>query len=171
MAVKSAFEQDYSNIEVIVIDNASTDDSQSVLSCLQSKYNFVFEINDKNIGMVPNFNRCMDLAKGEYIVFLSSDDLIKPQFVSKCLELFSADNVGMVVAHCDGIDQQHKVSVKKPFFESSGIISGQEHARIFMMTGIYFPSQVLIKKSTLQDVGGWNTRYPIFFDWYLWFCI
>lgn len=171
MAIKSACEQSYSNIEVVVVDNASTDQSIDIIASLQQKYQFRFVRNERNIGMVENFNKCMELSNGEFVLFLSSDDVLKPQFVSRCMELFSTYDVGMVAAHCDGIDDQHNVADKKPFYESSGIIKGQEHAKIFLMTGVYFPSQVLIRKKTLQSVGGWNTKYPIFFDWYLWFCI
>lgn len=170
-AIKSAADQTYENTEIIVADNASTDGSDRLISSLQSVYSFRYERNEKNIGIVPNFNKCLDLANGEFVVFLSSDDLLKPGFISSCLALFDDKSVGMVAAHCDGIDERNIITVKQPFFNSSGLISGPEHTRIFLMTGIYFPSQVLIRKSTLLDSGKWNLKFPIFFDWHLWFSI
>jgi hypothetical protein len=75
----------------------------------------------------------------------------------------------MVAAHCDGINNFGEIIIKPPFYNNSAIILGSEHSRIFLMTGVYFPSQVLIKRSLLNSVGSWNNRFPIFFDWNMWF--
>ena len=168
-AIKSASSQTYKNIEIIVVDNDSTDNSHKVICELNKNINLKYVRNNANIGMVPNFNKCMDLSVGEYLIFLSADDILLPDFVSRSLELFLYDNVSMVAAHCDGINNYNEVVIKPPFYNKSAIIMGSEHSRIFLMTGVYFPSQVLIKRTSLNNVGGWNNRFPIFFDWNMWF--
>ena len=168
-AIKSAASQTYKNIEIIVVDNDSTDDSHQIIVELSKSVEIKYFRNNSNIGMVPNFNKCKDLSSGEYLVFLSADDILLPDYVSHSLELFLFENVGMVAAHCNGINNLGEVVIKPSFYNKSAIILGSEHSRIFLMTGIYFPSQVLIKRSLLNSVGGWNNRFPIFFDWNMWF--
>jgi glycosyltransferase involved in cell wall biosynthesis len=168
-SINSAINQTYPNIEVIVVDNHSEDKSFEIISALGQENRIRTYRNDRNIGMVPNFNKCLTLSRGEFLVFLSADDLLHSDFVCQTIKMFRDDSVGMVAAHCDGIDNCGKISPLRPFYEESGIIPGQEHSRVFLMTGIYFPSQVLLRRSVLDKVGGWNARFPIFFDWNMWF--
>jgi glycosyltransferase involved in cell wall biosynthesis len=82
----SAFAQTYSNIEVLVSDNASTDNTLAVLESFDDPRLRVLT-NGKNIGLVGNWNRCVREASGEYFVILSDDNTLEPTFVEKCVEL------------------------------------------------------------------------------------
>ncbi|NEU09999.1 glycosyltransferase [Flavihumibacter sp. R14] len=83
-ALQSAFDQDYSNFEVIIRDDFSTDDSaekiKEFLSSLQNVKNipYVVDFGIENIGMVRSVNKLISLAKGEIIFSCSSDDVLKP---------------------------------------------------------------------------------------------
>jgi GT2 family glycosyltransferase len=169
-AIRSSLAQTYRFVEVVVVDNCSTDNSHSVITDLLKSLEFQYYRNHGNLGMVKNFIKCRSLCQGEYVVFLSSDDILKPNFISRAVSVFDTnDSLSMVAAHCDFIDDDGEISLQPPFFEESGIISSDEHSRILLMSGIYFPSQVLIKTSLFDRVGGWSERFPIFFDWDLWF--
>ena len=79
--------QDYSNYEVLVCDDGSTDSSIQILQEYQNKYpHLVVFKNEKNLGLVANWNRCLELAKGEWIKFVFQDDYIS----KNCLREFSA---------------------------------------------------------------------------------
>jgi glycosyltransferase involved in cell wall biosynthesis len=66
--------------EILVVDNCSTDDSITKLRQLQDKFiNLRIVINDRNYGRVGNWNRCIELAKGKYIIFLFSNDQISKE--------------------------------------------------------------------------------------------
>lgn len=95
--IKSAIAQTYKNIEIIVVDNKSTDNTWNLLQqlSLQDKRIKIFQ-NEKNIGPVRNWKRCIDEATGEYGKIVWSDDLIDPDFLEKTLPFFSEDNVGFV---------------------------------------------------------------------------
>lgn len=72
--IESIVHQDYSNFELIVIDDGSQDESPGILKRLQDKYGFILELN-KNQGLSKTLNRGFrDLAKGKYFTFCASDD-------------------------------------------------------------------------------------------------
>ncbi|MCS7232338.1 MAG: glycosyltransferase family 2 protein [Elusimicrobiota bacterium] len=97
-AIKAALNQTYENIEVVVVDNCSEDKTWDKLRELASKDKRlrIFR-NDKNIGPVKNWKKCVELAKGKYAKFLWSDDLISYNFLEKTIPFLAENNrVGFV---------------------------------------------------------------------------
>jgi alpha-1,3-rhamnosyltransferase len=76
-AIESVYQQAYQNIELIVIDDGSTDNSVEILTQLQKKYGFVF-VQQENKGLIATLEKLGGLANGEYISLFSSDDLYHP---------------------------------------------------------------------------------------------
>ena len=79
-AVESTLLQTYPDFEVIIVDNASTDGTArwaADMAAGNSKIRLF--INDLNIGLVGNLNRCLEYAQGTYIKFLMADDLLLPR--------------------------------------------------------------------------------------------
>ena len=101
-AVSSALKQTYPNIEIIVADNHSTDGTYEELLRVFGKNEKVrIFCNDKNIGPVGNWKVCMQHARGKYVKFLFSDDLISEKFVEKCVIALEGDSaIGMVYSAC-----------------------------------------------------------------------
>jgi len=94
--IQSALNQTYINIEVIVVDNASTDKSWQVIQSFVKKDSRIKAFrNETNLGPVRNWLRCVEEATGVYGKILWSDDLIAPDFIEKTLPLFNED-VGFV---------------------------------------------------------------------------
>ena len=67
-------------------DNASTDGTQELLLSIQDQRLRVLT-NETNIGIVGNFSRCVNEAKGDYLVLASDDNVFTPDFIDKCVEL------------------------------------------------------------------------------------
>lgn len=87
--IESALAQTYSNIEVIVTDNASTDGTAAVVEEYVRRDSRVkFFRNEKNLGPVLNWKSCLDKASGEYAKILWSDDLMMSGFLEQTLALF-----------------------------------------------------------------------------------
>lgn len=90
--IKSALNQTYPNIEVIIVDNASTDATWDVIQSFASKDSRVNAFkNDQNIGPVKNWRRCIDEATGLFGKILWSDDIIDPDFITKTISLLCDD--------------------------------------------------------------------------------
>ena len=89
-SVASALAQTYPNVEVLVSNNASTDDTSAVLQSFNDPR--VREIvNPENIGLIGNWNQCVQRAAGEYLVILSDDNLLQPTFLEKCVALLQRE--------------------------------------------------------------------------------
>src|SRR4051812_44240337 len=75
-AIESLLSQDYTNIEIIISDNASTDNTPQICQQYQHKNPRIrYFRNDTNIGASNNFNRTFELSKGEFFMWAAYDDL------------------------------------------------------------------------------------------------
>jgi glycosyltransferase involved in cell wall biosynthesis len=73
--IDSVLNQTYNNIEIIIVDDSSTDDSRDIiLKCQELHSNIVFFFNPTNQGVIFSRNKGIELSKGEYICFLDADD-------------------------------------------------------------------------------------------------
>ena len=96
--VASALSQTYPNFEVLVSDNASTDETPDVLKSFDDPRLRVVR-QASNIGLMPNWNACIAEARGDYIVFVPDDDRISPWMLARCVDLLTQDpQLVMVVA-------------------------------------------------------------------------
>ena len=84
-AVESALNQTYKNIEVIVVDDGSCDDSLKVLSAYVDRIKVV---SQKNAGVAMARNNGVEVSTGEYVAFLDADDVWLPDKVEKQVDRF-----------------------------------------------------------------------------------
>ena len=112
-AVESAVNQTYKNIEVIIVDDCSTDDTSSIIEYICRKYNNVFSYrNEKNSGVAFTRNNAVDKASGQYIAYLDADDVWDKTKIEKQLEVFKDKiNTPLVFSAIDFIDE-NDVSIK-----------------------------------------------------------
>jgi glycosyltransferase involved in cell wall biosynthesis len=87
-AIESALYQDYKNLEILIIDNSSTDNSDKVISQYDVNYPEIKYIkNETNLGPIPSFLKALKISKGDYFTHVSSDDyLTNTRFVSTAME-------------------------------------------------------------------------------------
>lgn len=110
-AIESVFAQTYENWELIVVDDASTDNSVSIISELQQchpdKVNFISSA--KNRGVCQTFNEAYSKARGEFIAILGADDRMLPARLEiQVAFLQKHANVGVVCSDVNTIDSQGK---------------------------------------------------------------
>ena len=89
-AIESALNQDYKNIELIIVDDHSPYNLGRIVNPYLKDKRVRYYYNEKNLGkksIVYNWNRCLDLAKGDYFVLLCDDDVLLPNFVCTLLQL------------------------------------------------------------------------------------
>lgn len=95
--IHSALDQTYTDFEVIIVDNCSTDDTWKICKHFQSIDSRVRIFrNEFNVGPVRNWLRCLEEAKGIYGKFLFSDDIIFNTFLSKTVPILENSDVGFV---------------------------------------------------------------------------
>ena len=82
--IESIFNQTFDNYEIIISDNASTDNTKNICQeLLKTKKNISYILQEKNLGYVANFNFLINQANGKYFTFAAVDDLWEPEFLEK----------------------------------------------------------------------------------------
>ena len=96
-AIRSALGQTYRNLEVLVLDNASTDDSVAVVRSFDDERVRLI-VQPENVGLARNHNDCLRNARGDFVSILASDDRLLPTYVSDVLA-FRASHPGVDIAY------------------------------------------------------------------------
>lgn len=98
-SIESALAQDYPDLEVVVSDNASTDETESVIKRFSSDGRFKYFKNDKNIGMVKNWRKALvDYITGDWFLILSDDDyLINSEYISNAMKIIVSNKDIVIV--------------------------------------------------------------------------
>ncbi|MGP8214413.1 MAG: glycosyltransferase family 2 protein [Bacteroidia bacterium] len=82
--IESALHQTYTNTEILIVDDGSSDNTCNIVEGFAAKDKRIrFLRNEKNLGLVANWNKCMEVAKGEWIKFLFQDDYLD----ADCIEI------------------------------------------------------------------------------------
>jgi len=84
-AIQSVLKQSYRNIQLILIDDASTDGSDAILQKYAGMENIVIARNPANLDCARTFNRGIELSEGQYFGILAADDTWEPDFVARCV--------------------------------------------------------------------------------------
>lgn len=112
--ILSVEEQTYGDIEIVVVDDCSTDQSAQIIKKLCEKYtNIVYHLQDANQGVAVARNTGVMIAKGRYIAFLDSDDLWKKNKLEDQLELMRKKNAGFVFSAIEMIDDNGEIVKEK----------------------------------------------------------
>ncbi|MFC1488300.1 glycosyltransferase family 2 protein [Thermodesulfobacteriota bacterium] len=107
-SLDSLLSQNYKNFELIISDNASTDNTAEICREYKSNDNRIrFYQNDNNIGSLLNFKKVFDLSNGKYFMWASCHDLWDSTFVSKCADILNKeDSVVLCNPLADWIDTE-----------------------------------------------------------------
>jgi glycosyltransferase involved in cell wall biosynthesis len=162
-ALESALSQTYKNIEIVVSDNCSSDNTEELIRGYKDK-RIRYYRQDENIGPFKNMNFCLEKAQGVYFLMLHDDDLIDEDCIERCLEAANyRDDIGIIVAGSREIDLQGNVVIEKP--NSASGISPLEFLIFFYekKVHLYFCS-ILFNTAKLRELGGFKEYYRYFVD-------
>ena len=155
----SMLAQDYPNIEYLVLDDGSTDATPDVLS----RYiGHVHWERQANMGQSRTMNKAWAQARGKYLGYLSSDDLLLPNAISTLVRALEA-NTEAVVAYCDFdlIDRAGKLTgtVCSPDFDHRRVVE-----ELICPPG----PGTLFRRSVFEQIGGWNENLRKIPDFEYW---
>lgn len=156
-AVESAAEQTWENIEIIVVDDASDDETPKVLKELQKKYPVKTVRNNTPAGAAACRNIAVSLAAGNYIAGLDDDDYWRP----KRIELLMDELEDGYSAACS---YDRMVMGEKEFVWKKASVITLDDLLYYNRVG----NQVLTKKEYIQAVGGYDEALPSAQDYDLW---
>ncbi len=162
-AIQSVFHQSFEDFELIVIDDASTDETLDYLQSLNDSRLEIVSL-EKNRGVSYARNRGFDKARGEWIALLDSDDEWLPHRLETQFR-FAKENPEIPLIHGEEIwvRKGKRVNPKKIHQKSGGrIFSRALHLCLIS------PSATLMKSSLYKELGGFREDYPVCEDYEMW---
>lgn len=170
-AIESVLSQTVSDYELLVIDNCSTDNTEEVvLGYLQEGRNVKYIRNEKNLGLVCNLNRCIELASGTYIKILCSDDLLEATCLEKMVQVLEANpKVSLVASARQLVDRSLNNLGQLAYSDRPELLPGIDAIRKCLFVGnlIGEPTAVLFRKK--DAIAGFDPKYRQLVDLEMWF--
>jgi glycosyltransferase involved in cell wall biosynthesis len=173
VCLESALAQTYPRLEVLIIDDGSTDETVEVIRSVDDE-RIRLLVNEQNIGLAQNWNKCVGMSRGNFIKFLFHDDILYPECVERMMRLLlSNENVGLVFSPRDVIvegDPENKLTkiwlqncttLHTRFHTIEPVNHGRDLFTQYLDRGlrgnwIGEPSSVLIRKECFTRLGLFN---------------
>lgn len=155
----------FTQLEIIVIDDASTDSSISIIN----DFNFIKLIRNKiNRGIARNINKGIEMANGEYVMLLGHDDLLEPSHIEIMINEFDKNTS---FAFCDSFiidSQNNKIGESNILPQLKKLLKKTTYN--FVYTNYINSCGLLFKRESALKVGKWdiNEEFPNFGEWKFW---
>lgn len=166
-AIDSALNQTYQNIEVIVINDGSSDDTDKIAKSYGDRIRYFFK---ENGGVATALNLGIEKMEGEYFSWLSHDDIYSPKKIEQQIKIIKLNNDQDLIVACSFLffKDDHKVIGSSPAFLSKFEMD-KIHPLYFLFNGYIHGCALLINKSHFKRVGIFNEKLPSTQDFDLWF--
>lgn len=153
-ALRSIAAQTFGDFELIICDNASEDSTEAICRLWgESDPRIRYHRNESNLGASRNFNRAFEMSSGEYFKWAAHDDVLQPEFLSRCVKVLDEDP-SVVLCHTGVrlIDEEGNI-IGEPEVELQGTSSDRPHRRFADLTRFdhwCFEAFGLIRSSALS---------------------
>ena len=117
--MQSIVKQTYANLQIILIDDGSTDESPAICEHWAAEDSRINVVHQQNAGLSAARNTGLQLRKGEYVCFVDSDDYVEPDYVERMLDTALTEQADMVVCNIRKEDEDgNPVKEPDPAFEA-----------------------------------------------------
>lgn len=165
--IESALGQTLQDVEVIVVDDNSSDGSREILREYAHRVTLI--LNDSNVGTYAALNQALEAAHGEYAAVLNSDDVWLPEKLQLQVQAMDED-ASYSLCHTFGrfIDDDGNTLAGRPMgFDFPWMESG-DHLATFIANNRAIASSVLLRTETARRLGGFDASFKILGDWEMW---
>lgn len=135
--IDTALAQSFFNVEIIIVDDGSTDHTLDIINWYAEKYPNVRVIHQKNEGPAAARNKGIKMAKGEYIGFLDSDDMLCPDMVSRLYHSAKLNDCDIAITSVYKIEDDGYKVIMAYQLEENVAISVEDFFRIYFHTDIF----------------------------------
>jgi glycosyltransferase involved in cell wall biosynthesis len=155
-AIESILNQQCQDLDVVVVDDASTDNTCEIVSCYCSDSRVQYVRNEENLGMARNWNRCLELAKGPLVMLFHSDDMLDPDYLTQVSQIFERyPQVGLVYSPVRHVDANNQVTEQAAVRPARYYQAGDEALTALLTTGIH-PLTTVMRRECYERLGGYN---------------
>ncbi len=170
-AVESALHQTTGDFEVVIVDNGSVDDTESVVRNLMKQDSRLrYYRHPQDIGLIGNLNACLAHADGEYIKFLCADDMLLPDCVERMAAILDSNpSVALVTAGRLMTNAAGRPLSVKRYPGPARTVPGHQAIQRCLLDRHYIgePTAVMFRRAAVDR--GFNERYPQAVDIDMWF--
>lgn len=170
--LESIRNQSYKNIEIIIIDDNSKDKTLQLVTEQQKKDNRIkIYHNSTNLGMIGNWNKCIQMSNGEFVKLVCADDLLDKNEIEKETGVMILNpSVNLVESDTRLIDINGKKTGSFKRYHKSGLVKGKKIARTSIIWNNFFGAPVnnLIRKSVLDKTGYFDEQFTYILDFDMW---
>lgn len=160
-SLRSALDQTYQDFEVLVLDNASTDNTEAVVKSFRDR-RLKYVRNATNIGLFRNWNRAIELNRSPYLVIFQDDDELLPDFISESVAALERNpTAGFSFTLAGGIDLNSEPVALPGEYPRDGLIAGTDYlyAIVNGANWVIHASTVLMRSAVLDEVGPFDTPH------------
>ncbi|MGB4660621.1 MAG: glycosyltransferase, partial [Mobilitalea sp.] len=165
LALKSVLMQTYKNIEIIVCDDSTNNETKKLIQPYLKEFSQIrYYKNPKNLGQFQNDLLCMEYAKGEFVNFLMDDDLFHLQKIEKMMDYFQGDlnnEITLITSHRQLIDDEENLLEDNKetlqLFDKDVVVDGIEFGELLLTAKRNYigePTTVLFRKAALVEPFG-----------------
>lgn len=160
--IESVLNQSFQDYDLLVVDDASSDNTVEVVkNYVNHDPRIKLIVNEKNLGLTRNWNRCLELAQGPLVQILLSDDVIDSGYLDKVSKVFEQyPTVGIVAASCRYIDAESNVISEGTEIPPKLYKAGDEAVLAFLQGGHPHVSSIVFRRECYERLG--------FFDEKIW---
>lgn len=155
ICLDSIINQTYKNLEIILVNDGSTDRSGKICDEYSKVENRIFVKHNENHGVSYSRNYGINLAKGKYLMFIDSDDSIKPTYVEKMVSAIEEqENIDLVICRYENIYYNYKNEIVVNNKELTGNYAKDLIKLYFSSCGPY------VKLFKTEIITKWNIHFP-----------
>lgn len=154
--IKSVLDQSYSHFEIVVVDDASTDDTAKIIKAFNDN-RIKYFLNDVNLGWRKNVKRCYELAQGEFVTILPVDDFLDAEFIQNAINSFSVnEKLGIWACSSYAVDEKFN-TISYHIRPLLGLIKAYDYFKYtYTLEDVSPPAETMLRKRCIDLSNGYE---------------
>ncbi len=162
-SLESVLNQTYKNIEIIIVNDGSTDETEKLL---EPYFHQVRYIKQENAGKSVAVNKGLDIATGDFIWVMDDDDIAHPMKVEIQVRSFRKNpHIGLISTDMLLIDEDNRII---SYLENPFIKNQEETFDLLLQSNIFYGPPVIVRRECYEKVGKWDTDLVRSVDYEMW---
>ena len=172
-AIRSVLDQTFKDFELVIVDDCSTEDPAPILSRFKDP-RIQFHRNTVRQGLVGNWNRCVELSRGQLVCVFHQDDVMLPENLQRKVEVLK-QNPGVALVYSDARVVEEDLSVRHPGWftptlpNEDKVFAGREFfEKMALGDNLVCCPSAVFRRAAFEQLGKFDPQLPYTADWEMW---